>query len=426
MSDRKSTRRQVIRTAAIGAAGMALSRARGPALGVVGANDRIRVGIIGPGDRGSGLIDDFFGCKERYNAELVAVCDLWNRRREAGKAKIQHKNGADAGKSGPDVAMFRNTEELYDAKAVDAVIIATPDFSHAAVCAEAVRAGMDVYVEKPLAHTLEDAKAVRAACKDTGKIVQVGTDRRSDGHYIGAANFVRSGKFGKINNVEMFWNVNDPKRWRREDVVPLLKEKDTDWKRYQLKLPPQKFDPRKYLEFRLFWPYSSGLPDQWMSHQIDTVAMIAGDPYPKSCVASGGIYQWHDGRENPDTFAAIFEYPSGFQVRYTARQTNDFGGTKELYFSNQGMIDLDAGEVLPDGGIGREKGGVGNRLEKQKLPSEGGMDHMANWLQSVRERKQPNAHIEAGYSHSVALSMALVALRTGKRVTFNAETHEIA
>ena len=157
--------------------------------------------------------------------------------------------------------------------------------------------------------------------------------------------------------VEMTWNVNQPGRWRRPDVVPLLKEEDTDWKRYSLGRNMGAFDARKYLEFRLFWPFSSGIPDQWLVHQIDTVHWFTGLPHPRSCVANGGIYLWKDGRTNWDTMTAVFDYgplddlTKGFQVQYSSRFTNSAGGVKELYYSNGGMIDMDKQTVTPTGGL---------------------------------------------------------------------------
>ncbi len=203
------------------------------------------------------------------NFELVAVSDIWNRRREEGAAYIQKL-------SGNSIVPVRNNEELYERKDVDAVLIATADFQHARHGVEAVNAGRDAYVEKPTAHTMEDARLFLAAVKKTGKIVQVGTQRRSTPSYQKAAEYIKSGKFGDIVMVEMTWNVNQPGRWRRPNVVPLLKEQDTDWKRYLMNRPYAPFDARKYLEFRLFWPYSSGIPDQWLVHQIDTVHWFTG------------------------------------------------------------------------------------------------------------------------------------------------------
>ncbi len=431
------TRRQILQRTAFTAAGAAATKifAAGttgkttwPGMASVarparskpyGANDRIRVCVIGPGDRAQSLMNEMFEFGKNHNAELVAACDLWSLRREQARDKIRKATGQDP-------QLFRNTEELYESRSVDAVIIATPDFSHALLCAEAVRAGMDVYVEKPLANTIEDAREVRQAVLDSGAVVQVGTQSRSSARFINAAKFVQSGGMGKINGVEMSWHVNQPQRWRRPKEVAMLNESDTDWTRYQLNRPKAPFDPRQYLEFRLFWPYSSGLPCQWMSHQIDTVAMVTGDPYPSSCVASGGIYQWHDGRKNPDTFAAIFEFPSGFQVRFSARQTNGYPREGvELFYSNQGTLDIYAGKVIPDGGISQKDGGTGPLVKEQAIETADSQQHMENWLKCVRDRTRPNADIEAGYGHSVAVSMAIKALHTGRKITYDPRTQEL-
>src|ERR1700723_2029691 len=411
---------------------------------IAGANDRVRVGLIGAGDRAKGaLVPAFQEHAKELNFEFVAVSDIWNRRRDEGAAFIQKQCGG-----GPS-ASIRNNDELYARKDVDAVIVATADFQHALHGVEAVQAGRDAYVEKPTAHTMEDARAFRAAVKQTGKIVQVGTQRRSTPSYQKAYEYIQSGKFGDIVAVEMTWNVNQPGRWRRPGVVPLLKEEDTDWKRYLLNRPHVPFDARKYLEFRLFWPYSSGIPDQWLVHQIDTVHWFTGLSHPRSVVANGGIYLWKDGRQNWDTMTAVFDYgplddpTKGFQVQYTSRFTNSAGGVKELYYSNGGMIDMDKQTVTPVGGLSAksaaEMGMKSNLLpgfplvEKAEAVSTAantGSDpqtsaNMRNWMECVRSRKTPNAPIEAGYSHSIALCMNVAAIRTGMKVTFDDKTQQV-
>jgi predicted dehydrogenase len=312
-----------------------------------------------------------------------------------------------------------------------------------------VRAGRDAYVEKPLANTMADARAIRQAVKEPGKIVQIGTQRRSEPVYQKAFDYIRSGRFGDIVCVEMTWNVNQPGRWRRPDVVPTLREQDTDWKRYLLNRPVEPFDARKYLEFRLFWPYSSGIPDQWLVHQIDTVHWFTGLPRPRSVVANGGIYVWKDGRRNWDTMTAVFDYgplddtTKGFQVIYSSRMTNSAGGTKELYYSNGGTLDLDKNQVTSGGGLQqREAAAMGmqaNLLAPQTLveraaavdtSATAGADdstnaNMRNWMECVRSRKTPNAGIEAGYSHSVALCMTIAAVQTGQRVSFDDAKQEV-
>ena len=431
-----STRRDFIKAAGAGAAGLALTPAASLA-SIQGANDRVRVGLVGFSDRCRGaLVPAFLKNAEAMNFEIVAISDIWSRRRDEGAAAIEKRTGKRP-------VLCRNNDELYDRKDVDAVIVATADFQHALHGVEAVRAGRDAYIEKPLANTMADARAIRKAVKETRKIVQIGTQRRSSAKYQRAHEFIQSGKFGDLVMAEMTWNVNQPGRWRRPKLVAELREQDTDWKRYLLNRPYEAFDPRKYLEFRLFWPYSSGIPDQWMVHQIDTVHWFTHLPRPRSVVANGGIYQWHDGRRNFDTMTAVFDYgplddPSkGFQVVYSSRQTNSAGDVKEIYYSNGGMLNLDTGKVTPDGGLREREAGAmrmkPNLLAESSLvesetrtetAADTGADdetsaNMRNWMECVRSRKTPNADIEAGYSHSVALCMTIAALHTGQRITFD-------
>ncbi|MGI4755532.1 MAG: Gfo/Idh/MocA family oxidoreductase [Janthinobacterium lividum] len=446
MTETKRNRRDFLKAAGLvtGAAAVVPWSAKSYAQ-IAGSNDRVRTAIVGCGDRmKQALVPAFLANCHETNFQFVAVSDIWNMRRDQGADMLTKKTGN-------RVDAVRNNDELYARKDVDAVLIATADFQHAQHGIEAVNAGRDAYVEKPTAHTMEDARNFRAAVHKTGKIVQVGTQRRSTPSYQKAYEYIQSGQFGDIVMVEMTWNVNQPGRWRRQDVVPLLKEADTDWNRYQLNLPRAPFDPRKYLEFRLFWPYSSGLPDQWLVHQIDTVHWFTGLPHPRSVVANGGIYAWRDGRTNWDTLTAVFDYgplddlTKGFQVMYSTRQTNEAGGVKELYYSTGGMLDMDKQEVTPTGGLTSKYAAEMHMQPKllkpfslasgavQKVSTDantGGGDpqtnaNMRNWMDCVRSRKTPNASIEAGYSHSIALCMCIAAMQTGQRVTFDDKTQRI-
>ncbi|HOU96732.1 MAG TPA: Gfo/Idh/MocA family oxidoreductase [Bacteroidales bacterium] len=433
-----ATRREFIQKAALGSAAVAFSAKSYSR--IIGANDRVRVGIIGYSDRFRGsLYPSFMANAKEMNFEFTALSDIWRLRREEADKFFKSK--------GVNLKLYRNNEELYSAKDTDAVIISTADFQHALHCAEAVRAGRDAYVEKPFAETMADARTALKAVQETGKIVQIGSQRRSAPNYIAANDYIRSGKFGKIVMVEMTWNVNQPGRWRRPNVVPLLKEEDTDWKRYLLNRPFEPFNARKYLEFRLFWPYSSGIPGQWMAHQIDTVHWFTGLSHPRSVAANGGIYLWKDGRTNFDTMTAVFDYGSdtdpniGFQVVYSSRFTNSAGGTKELYFSNGGTLNLDTNKVTPEGGLQERDAKAmnmkANLLEPFELPgfkvetaADTGGDpmttaHMRNWMECVRDRKKPNADIVAGYNHSIANIMCTACLRTGEKVTFDEKTQEV-
>ncbi|MGZ8517870.1 MAG: Gfo/Idh/MocA family protein, partial [Chitinophagaceae bacterium] len=389
----------------------------------------------------SSHIPCFMDHYKEFNFDLVAVSDIWKSRREEGAAVWKEKMGH-------DIAICRNNEEMYDKKLVDAVFISTADFQHALHAIEAVKAGCDAYVEKPFAETMEDNRAALKAIKATDRIVQIGSQRRSGANYHAANEFIRSGKFGPITMVELTWNVNQPGRWRRPALLNQLKEEDTDWKRFLMNRPNDSFDVRKYLEYRLFWPYSSGLPGQWMSHQIDTVHWFTGLGHPRSVVANGGIYKWKDGRKNWDTITAVFDYgpasdlSSGFQVTFSSRMHNGDERPAEIYYSNGGELNLNTNMVSPRGGLTKrfadEMKVQPNLLPEQTLSSvekvvasanTGGdrltSGHVRNWMECIRNRKQPNAPLEAGYSHSIANIMTTAAAHTGTKVTFDEKTQEV-
>jgi predicted dehydrogenase len=439
------SRRDFIRQTAITTAGVSIGASAFSASSynkIIGANDRVRVGVVGFSDRHkSSHIPCFMNHYKEFNFDLVAVSDIWKKRREEGAAIWKEKMGH-------DIATYRNNEEMYDKKAVDAVFISTADFQHALHTIEAVKAGCDAYVEKPFAETMEDNRAALKAVKATNRIVQIGSQRRSGANYHAANEFIRSGKFGDITMVELTWNVNQPGRWRRPALLTQLKEEDTDWKRYLMNRPFEAFDVRKYLEYRLFWPYSSGLPGQWMSHQIDTVHWFSGLPHPRSVVANGGIYKWKDGRKNWDTMTAVFDYGpandlnSGFQVTFSSRMHNGDERPAEIYYSNGGELNLNTNMVSPKGGLTKrfadDMGMQPVLLPEQTLSAvekvvasanTGGdtltSNHVRNWMECIRSRKQPNAPVEAGYSHSIATIMTNAAARTGSKVTFDEKSQQV-
>ncbi len=410
---------------------------------ILGANDRVRVGIIGFSDRfKSSLVPAFVNHQKELNFDMVAVSDIWKLKREAGQAHLKEKMGH-------DIKACRNNDELYASKDIDAVIISTADFQHALHAIEAVKNQCDAYVEKPFAETMDDNRAALKAIKESKKIIQIGSQRRSGANYHAAADFIQTGKFGPITMVELTWNVNQPGRWRREQLVAQMKEEDTDWKRFLMNRPAEPFDARKHLEFRLFWPYSSGLPGQWMSHQIDTVHWFSGLKHPRSVTANGGIYAWKDGRKNWDTITAVFDYgpdsdpTSGFQVTFASRMHNGEENPKELYYSNGGELNLSTNKVSPEGGL-TESFAKNMNLQANLLPlidlnvkdekviasaNTGGdvltSNHMLNWMQCVRDRKEPHAPVEAGYSHAIACIMTTAAAHTGQKATFDPKTQEV-
>ncbi|MEX8547384.1 MAG: Gfo/Idh/MocA family protein [Mucilaginibacter sp.] len=441
----ENSRRDFIKKTAIAAAGTYVGTLGMSAKiygNIIGANDRVRVGVVGFSDR---FKDTLFPCflnhYKELNFDMVALSDLWSYRRGLGVEHIKSKIGH-------DITACKNNDELYALKDIDAVIISSPDFAHASHAIEGVGHKKDVYREKPFAETMEDNRAALKAVRASKQILQIGSQRRNGQNYQAAAEFIKQGKFGDITIVELSWNVNQPGRWRRPDLVARLKEEDTDWKRFLLNRPYEPFNPRIYLEYRLFWPYSSGMPGQWMSHQIDTVHWFTGLPHPRSVTANGGIYQWKDGRRNWDTTTAVFDYgplddmSKGFQVVFSSRMHNGDEYPVDIYYSNGGELNLITNTVSPHGGLTERAASAmhlhANLLPEVKLPNAEAVvasantgadtlssNHMRNWLECIRSRKEPNASVEAGYHHSIANIMANAAVHTGGKATFDEAKQEV-
>lgn len=428
-----------------GAAGLAGVLASGvaPSLYAAGANDRINVACVGYSMRfRQSLAKAFAFYRKDFNCEMVAVADLWKKRLYE-EAKPQMKEIF-----GHDVDCYASDEDLYEkAKDVDAVIISTADFQHARHAVNAVKAGKDVYCEKPMAEDMRAANMLLDAVNERrakglstpGAVLQIGSQRRSGKGYAAAREFINGGEFGDLTYVDLAWNVNQPRRWRLpEDYVKGCVIDDASWRRWLLDRPYEAFDPRKFLEFRLFWPYSSGIPGQWMCHQIDTVSLLTGIAHPTSCMASGGLYAWADGRQSFDTFTAAFEYgPSkanarGFECVFSSRQTNAARGNVERYYSPKGTLDLLTCKFTNEGVEKAEP--VEKQLQKNYEPivtaANTGVDqitsrHMKNFMECLRERKNPNAPVEVGWGHAVALIMANASARTGLRATFDETTRQV-
>jgi predicted dehydrogenase len=444
MTQNIHSRRNFVKLTAAGAAGAPLTWDAASYARILGANERIGIGIVGFSERGyDALFPALLQLTGEQNCEVVAVSDIWKLHREEGVAWF-------AKETNKTIAQARNNDELYAMKNVDAVIISTADHQHALHGVEAVRAGRDAYVEKPLANRMTDARAILKAVKETKRVVQIGTQRRSSQSIQSAREFLQSGEFGPLSAVEFTYNANQPARWRRPKLVAALRQEDTDWQRFLLGRTKDAFDPHKYIEFRLYWPYSSGIPDQWMVHQIDALHFVTGLEHPRSVVANGGIYQWRDGRINPDTVTAVFEYgpqndpAKGFQVIFMSRMNNSARGNTDLYYSINGTFDATSGKVSREGGL-NERYAKGqwkaSTLTEKVLGSErrgtatpaartGGdpsvVAHMRNWLECVRSRKAPIADVQAGYNHSVALCMTIAALHSGKRATFDTAKQDVS
>ena len=436
---------------------------------ILGANDRIVLGQLGCGQRSSGHVHMVHLASQQLPVEVAAVCDLWSVAREERAAQVKK-----AFKLEPK--QYQYSEQMLANKDIDAVLIATGDFQHAKLCTEVVRAGKDCYVEKPFANDLDEAKEARDAVKQSMQIVQMGTQHRSEAYQLAVRDIIRSGQIGKIVHIEQEWNVNQ-ERWRfvpkdvgisREMLMDTnmewkrwmnerkskLREQDTDWRRWLLGKSYRPFDPHVYLEFRLYKNFSSGIFDQWLSHGCDLVHLWTDESYPESVVARGGIFVWPDGRENPDTSTAVATYPKGFLYTYKTTFGNSYrsfsriqgrDGTIENYggegaslfvVSKEGgrqeIESNDAGPVysaVPLVSPAREQAQVVH-VPNAAVPNSVGPDddsvvHMMNWIEAMRDRKQPNATVDHGFSHSMVCIMASQAYWSGKKQYWHAATETI-
>jgi len=407
------SRREFVTTAAKGTAVAltALSRSR-----VLGANDRISIGMIGCGDRG---IDTHMKTVHKFDAEqnvqFTAVCDPWRVRREEAAGLIKEWYGLQA-------KQFVSYEDLLALKDVDAVMIASCDHQHARHLEAAAKAGKHTYCEKPLARNMEELNRAFDAVKKAGIIVQAGTQLRSFPSVAGTREVYKSGILGKVSRIDQVRNDSQP-FWYR--YVKEVKAEDVDWKQFLMGQPMRPFNSVQYSGWYGFRDFCDGLVPQWGSHFIDTVHYITGAKFPTSCVAQSGIFTWKDdyGFTCGDQVQALWIYPEGFMVSYTTNFGNEFGNLTRIH-GDQGMLKLDnlMAPVLTAEGGSKNRGvirGV-NPVKPVERP-----DHFLDWLQCLRSRQTPNASIEAGFQHAVACIMAVESQDKGIRTVYDPAARQI-
>ena len=436
---------------------------------ILGANDRIRLAQLGCGDRSEGHVHMAHLASKQLPVETVALCDLWSLARDRRAAQVKKAFGTEP-------QQFKYSEEMLARKDIDGVMIATADFQHAKLCIDVVQAGKDCYVEKPFANVLAEAKEARDVVRASKQVVQMGTQHRSEPYPLAVRDIVRSGKIGKVVHIEQEWNVNE-ERWRFVGVdtgtspamlqdanmewkgwlygrKSQLREEDTDWKRWLLGKPDRPFDPHVYLEFRLYKEFSSGIFDQWLSHGSDLVHLWMDEAYPASVVANGGIFVWDDGRENPDTCVAAVTYPKGFLYTYKTTFGNsyrsfsrlqgrdgtieNFGGEGASLFitsregSRQEYDPVESGPIYtkvppePPSRDGQVTVHVPGAPPPDSLgPGDDNVEHLMNWLRAMQDRKEPNATVDHGFSHSVVCIMAAQSYLNGTRLYWDPKREEI-
>jgi predicted dehydrogenase len=371
------------------------------------ANATINIALIGTGDRMQmAHIPEILAVSAKHNVRITAVCDVWKKNRESAAAKIKQK-------SGTEPRQFSRFQEVLQLSDIDAVVIATPDFSHGPILCAALEANKDVYIEKPMCIDVASANKALDIARAKKRVVQAGTQRRSDGHFIAAREQLQTGILGDLNRISAAMCVNSA-RWARayEDC----KQAEVDWDAYlfctQNKIA---FDPKLLRRWQLYRLSSNGMPGLWMTHYADSVHMLTGAKYPASAVALGGRYVWKDDREHADTFHALLEYPEGFLFSWGMGLGNSAGIHYTLH-GTKGTLDAEKWTITSDGH---------QKFDPKTVAAAHAQSHMENWLTCLRSREKPTADIEYGHQHVVATVMAATAFETGQRQKYDLAKREI-
>ncbi len=412
------TRRQFIRNSAFTTGLLSAGALSGPFIRSVraaepGPNDKVRIALIGAGGMGKGDLSCFFLNPE---VDCVAVCDVDDAMIKQGVEICQKQRNKQ-----PDT--YKDFRRILDRKDVDAVVIATPDHWHALPTVLACQAGKDVYVEKPLATTIDEGRAMLEASNRHGRVVQMGSQWRSCKHIIEATDFIRSGKLGKISVVRG-WAYLDwlPTIGNPADGVP---PQGVDYDMWLGPAPKRPFNPNRFhFNFRWFWDYAGGLMTDWGVHLINMMLMGTGREWPKSVSSSGGKYVFEDNSETPDAQITVYEFPSYMLVwEHKAGLNNGLHGRSwgVQWSGTEGTI------ILNDGGWEIVTERKQANLDSERKPGSGDPRpaHVRDFLSCMKTRKQPCLNLEAGHHVSTVAHLGNIAYRTGRKLYWDATKEKI-
>jgi predicted dehydrogenase len=371
---------------------------------VLGANDRIRCGVIGAGGRGSYLLQQF----QAHGAEVAAVCDVYETRLDAARKA-----------AGPDARAYVDYRKLLEDKSLDAVIIATPEHLHAPMLIDACAAGKDAYVEKPLAHSVAEGFQMVDAVRRAKRVVQVGSQRRSYDLYLEAKRLMDSGVTGPVRLVNAWW-LNS---WRSLPAPKLTGK--VHWDLFLGPAPKRPFDPMRFVNWLQFWEYGNGIMVGQAAHLLDGIVWMMNSTFPTAVTAAAGKANL-EGAEIPETSSMTVEYPENyilvFTIGYQAMRYRMFNDQMQQFHGMKARFDLgrESFSLWPESSAVDLKASAEKRVpDTFELASRA---HIANFLDCMRSRKEPNAPIEVGNATNVALCMAIESMRSGRRVRFNAAT----
>jgi len=395
------TRRDFLKETAVAGATAAVLGGLAPAR-VLGANDKIRVGAMGTGGRCQSLMKIF---ADNPSVDLVAVCDVYGPRRDKA-LKI----------AGPDAKSYLDYHELLDRKDVDAVIIGSPDHWHKQMLIDAVHAGKDAYLEKPIMHSIEEGVEMVRAVEETKRIVQTGTQQRSWPHWIMGKQIIDSGKLGRITFVHTYW-YQDYTLFL--PVLPAVDQSQLDWKRFLGDAPDQPFTLEKFHWWRWFWDFGGGILTDLLTHWIDVIQWYMGQPAPLTATTTGEVY--HMPWQAPDTLTAAYEYPGKFMVTFTGaiNSSVDDGGIEFRGSEATLKIDREHMAVYPEGGAAVPGTLVPEPEILVRSEHDGTIDNINNFLECVRSRKTPNANIHVGFEAARTSWIGNTALKRGMKVVWD-------
>jgi len=431
-------RRNFLRgAAALGAASSLATGARAarPAASkVIGANDRINVGVIGCGSRGTSIAKEFAKSGETHNARIAAVCDVYQKRLNANATFHNVKGTLD----------YR---EVIDNPEIDAVYIATPDHWHAPIAIAAMDKGKDVYLEKPMVHTIAEARQLVSTVRETKRVLQVGSQTTSGEQWAAAKKAIADGMIGDMimsqgsyhrNSFDGEWNYAIDNA-----AGPASKGEDyLDWKMFLGSAPPRPFNADRFFRFRKYWDYSGGIATDLFYHVAAPMNICWGEPqFPSKVMASGGIYEFHDEREVPDTFHLMGEYPRGHSIVLSSSMANSqhIPGLIRGHAGTIVMVEHGKFEsYTPYISVRPEKRGkqyidpfwpdrFGIEDEvKIAVPQENIMQkHIGNFFDCMRSREKPTLDVETGARAQVLITMAVMSYRQGKVMYFNEKTWQV-
>jgi len=389
MSEIALDRRDFLRAAS---AVTALSYSR-----VMGANDRIQLGLIGCGDRGRYDMGNF----QKANVDVVALCDIYGAHIDQAKQKA------------PNAKSFADHRALLDLKEVDVALIATPDHWHSRIAIDALNAGKDVYIEKPLTRTIEEGPPIVKAARVNGRVCQVGMQQRSGQHYIQAKQeYFDTHKLGKITLARTWWYGNSY-HLRHAPASLQTKPADLDWPHFLGPVKWRDYDPQQYFNWRAYLDFGGGQVTDLFTHWIDVVHMFMDQDVPISASAAGGIYNYKDGRTAPDTINVLLEYPGEYNATFEATLVPGITGAAVEMCGTEGRLWIDRGryEFHP---LGRSAEPV-----IVKAFSNIDRDHVNNFLDCVRSRKRPNGDVLIGHRSAQASHLGNISYMQKRRIDFD-------